>query len=155
MRPPPKHILCVDDDADTCAVMAALLNLSGYEVRFALTAAAGLQLARDEQFDLYLIDNYLPGESGLELCAQLCRLDPGTPVVFLSAAAFEKDRLEGIKAGALSYLTKPFAWGVLEETLVRLVDEGRENRRAEVAEQVGTIALPADRRAEEAEAGEP
>lgn len=118
-----KRILYVDDDQDSCDVLKALLELSDYEVVIALTAADALRLVQSFHFDLYLLDAHLPGESGFQLCEKICELAGHTPVVFLSAAAYEADRREGLKAGAVAYLTKPMDFEVLAATMGRLIDK--------------------------------
>jgi len=56
---------------------------------------------------LYMIDNWMPGTSGVDLCARLRKFDRQTPILFFSGAAYERDRREAMAAGAQSYLTKP------------------------------------------------
>ena len=59
-----------------------------------------LRLARAEHFDLYLIDNWMPGTSGVRLCEQLREFDQHTPVLFYSGAAYETDRERALASGA-------------------------------------------------------
>ena len=120
MPSPGRRILCVDDDHDTCELIAALLGRAGFEVRRASTAAEGLSLARSETFDLYLLDQGLPGWTGSELCRRIREFDTATPVVFFSGFAHESDRRRAFDAGALEYLVKPNDVGKLVETVTRL-----------------------------------
>src|SRR5689334_12801773 len=115
-----KRILVVDDDADTCEMMRVLLKILGYEAASVQTAAEALTVAASRQFDLYLTDAFLTDSSGLELCRQLKRLTPEVPVIFVSGAARESDQLEGIRAGAAMYLTKPIEIEELENALASL-----------------------------------
>ncbi len=117
----PNRILCVEDDEDTCQMMKALLRMWDYEVVLAKTAAEGFRLAQSEHFDLCLLDAGLPEESGFDLCLRICDLVGHTPVVFISGHAREADKLQGLKAGALAYLTKPVDCNLLEETMARLI----------------------------------
>jgi DNA-binding response OmpR family regulator len=119
----PNRILCVEDDVDSRQMMKVLLGMWNYEVVLAQTAADGFRQAQSERFDLCLLDTSLPDESGLDLCRHICELDGHAPVVFISGHAYEADKLRGLKAGALAYLTKPVDFDLLEETMARLIDE--------------------------------
>ena len=121
MPPHPRRVLCVDDDEDTCAMLYGLLGLVGCEVETAGTAAAALGLISRERFDLYLLDNWLPGGSGVEICRRIRRSDPSTPIVFYSGAGLDSEREEALAAGAQVYLVKPGDAAVLVETVRRLL----------------------------------
>jgi len=66
--------------------------------------------------DLVMLDNMLPGHSGIELCKAIRSLS-NVPILFLSAKGNTSDRIEGLKAGANDYLAKPFN---LEELMLRI-----------------------------------
>jgi DNA-binding response OmpR family regulator len=121
MPPHTKRILCVDDDADTCSMLTGLLGLVDCHAATAATAAEALELIARGRFDLYLLDNWLPGGSGVELCREIRRSDPSTPIVFYSGAALESEREEALRAGAQTYLVKPGDVAVLVETVRRLL----------------------------------
>jgi two-component system OmpR family response regulator len=84
MSPHSKHILCVDDDEDTCSMLTSLLGLVDCQATTAKTAAEALELIASGRFDLYLLDNWLLGGSGVELCREIRRSDPSIPIVFYS-----------------------------------------------------------------------
>ena len=67
----------------------------------------GLALASKKCFDLILLDNWMPGLGGIPLCKSIRLLDEQTPVLFVSAAAYESDQKEALTAGAQDYLIKP------------------------------------------------
>ena len=121
MPPHAKRILCVDDDEDTCKMLCGLLGLVGCHATTAGTAAEALELIARERFDLYLLDNWLPGRSGVELCREIRRSDASTPVVFYSGAALVSEREEALAAGAQAYLVKPGDVAALVETVRRLL----------------------------------
>jgi two-component system, OmpR family, phosphate regulon response regulator PhoB len=107
MPPDKKRVLCAEPSEDICDLVTLMLGRSGYEVVNARTIHDCLELARKEQFDLYMLDDdYIDGNS-IELCKQLRALTPETPILFFSTAAFERDRQRGLDAGAHAYLTKP------------------------------------------------
>lgn len=115
---PKKHILCVDDDPDTCYMLMHLLGREGYELRTVSTATEALALARSEHFDLYLLDNRLPDKDGITLCRALRALDSNHPVVFYSGAAYPTDHELATAAGATAYVNKP----AIEQLLATLKD---------------------------------
>lgn len=118
---PQKHVLCVDDDLDNCEIIAMALP----EIRFAFahTFADGKDLIRRGLFDLYLLDNWLPDGSGVDLCREIRKIDANTPVLFLSAAAYASDHEAAAEAGASAYLDKPYGLLQLEAMIARLIHE--------------------------------
>lgn len=121
MPPHSRRVLCVDDDEDTCAMLCGVLGLIDCRVTTATTAAEALELIARERFDLYLLDNWLPGGSGVGLCRDIRRSDPHTPIVFYSGAGLDSEREEALAAGAQVYLIKPGDSAVLVETVRRLL----------------------------------
>jgi DNA-binding response OmpR family regulator len=121
MPPHARRALCVDDDEDTCAMLCGLLGLIDCEVSTAATAAEALALIARSRFDLYLLDNWLPGGSGVELCREIRRSDPSTLIVFYSGAGLDSERKEALAAGAQAYLVKPGDVALLVETVRRLL----------------------------------
>lgn len=109
--------LClVEDDSGIRGLLTRRLEKEGYQVSGFASAEA--VLATGEEWELYLLDVMLEGEqTGLDLCREIRRRDPYTPVLLLSALADPSDRVEGLKGGADDYLGKPFE---MEELLLRL-----------------------------------
>ena len=121
MKPLAGRVLCVEDDPDTCTMLCALLDLAGCEVETAATFEEGVEKAAAGRFDLFVLDNWLPGGSGTELCRELRRRWPSTPVLFYSAAGYDTDREAALAAGAADYLVKPADVGRLVETVKGLL----------------------------------
>lgn len=120
------QILFVDDDEDTRIMIGTVLNLAGYQVTSVGTCREGLQVAQAEQFNLYLLDNWLPDGTGIDLCRQLRGFDSLTPIIFYSGAAYETDRQAALTAGAQAYLTKPAEMEELINLIVNLLVEDRQ-----------------------------
>ena len=107
MSPRVRRVLCAEPHEDTCSLITMLLVRQGHQVVSARTVADCLALVGRERFDLYMLDDdYIDGTS-IELCRQLRRLTPETPILFFSSRAFQRDRERGLEAGASAYLTKP------------------------------------------------
>jgi DNA-binding response OmpR family regulator len=86
------------------------LEAEGIEVLEAPDGAAGLELARREKPDAILLDVMMPGLDGWNVAEQLLS-DEGTsaiPIIFLTARADLRDRVRGMDAGGVDYITKPF-----------------------------------------------
>lgn len=124
MTTPQPRILCVDDHDDTCFFLSTLLGGSGYEVKHAANVGEALSVAREEHFDLFVLDSRYPDGSGVELCQQLRQVRPRTPVVFYSGASLAEDEARALGAGAEAYVVKPEIDGLL--TVVERVLRGQE-----------------------------
>jgi DNA-binding response OmpR family regulator len=88
-------------------MLTTLLNLALIEAKAVGTAAQALSSIQTERFDLYLLDARLPDLDGFELCRRLRAIDPHTPILFFSGAAYADDQQRGIEAGADAYVIKP------------------------------------------------
>jgi CheY-like chemotaxis protein len=119
---PPKRILCVDDDAETCEVLTVMLGVAGLAVVSAPGVAEALGLMEGERFGLFIIDSGLPGVSGLTLCEQIRAADGDTPIVIFSGYAHESEIEAGVRAGANAYIVKPDVWELVP-TVKRLLLE--------------------------------
>jgi two-component system, OmpR family, response regulator CpxR len=106
MTPKPR-ILFVEDDLDSLQVTYLFLTSQGFEVTCAHDASEGLRIAMEQNFDAYLLDNWLPEVAGPDLCRQLREFDPSTPVIFYSAADHTTDQKNAFEAGARCYVVKP------------------------------------------------
>jgi len=112
--------MCIDDHQDTSEMLKLLLSQEDYEVVTALTCEEALQLATDQEFDLYVMDRHLPDGSGLQLCQDLAKATPGVPCIFYSGDAYDIHRSEALAAGANDYVTKPDIDGLIESVRVLL-----------------------------------
>ena len=102
-------ILVVEDEPGIALGIEDSLRLEGHEVELIGDGAAAACRARQQQFDLILLDVMLPGKSGFEVCRELRRAGMRTPIVLLTARVLERDRILGLDLGANDYVTKPFS----------------------------------------------
>jgi DNA-binding response OmpR family regulator len=103
-------ILVIDDDELVSRTLQRALKMYGHQIMVANSGTEGLQLARRHQPDLFILDIMMPGVDGYQVCRQI-RGDPlltNLPVLFLTAKAKDEDKIEGFRAGADDYLSKPF-----------------------------------------------
>ena len=100
-------ILVVDDERTLVKGMKFNLENEGYEVECAYDGAAAVELARNEKFDLLILDVMMPEVDGLEACMRI-REFSNVPIIMLTAKSEDADKLMGFECGADDYLTKPF-----------------------------------------------
>ena len=126
------RVLYIEDHEDTRELVTLVLEQKSYEVVTGSTIQSGVDLAGSQDFDLYLLDSWLPDGSGLDLCRQIREFDKATPIVFYSAAAYEIDRDEALDSGAQAYLVKPSQPSELCSLVTSLIESHRRCRCAVV-----------------------
>jgi len=114
--PDASRILIVEDDTLIATMLRDSLNESGMIAEIAQDGVAMDMRMRTSNFDLVILDVMLPGESGLSLCRRL-RVTTNIPILMLTAADAEIDRIVGLEIGADDYVTKPFS---LRELIARI-----------------------------------
>lgn len=106
-------ILVIEDEPGIVDFLERGLHGHGFTVRSALDGVRGAEMALNEDVDLVVLDLMLPGRSGLEVLDDVRRTKPMLPVILLTALGEVEDRVRGLDAGAVDYLTKPFSLGEL------------------------------------------
>ena len=109
------QVLIVEDERPIARLIEMSLSRAGYACTVAGDGMQAADLAEQRSFDLALLDIMLPGLDGLELLDYLKPM--GVPVIFITARAAVRDRVEGLRRGADDYLVKPFD---IEELLARV-----------------------------------
>ncbi len=102
------HILIVDDHRETREAVRDYLRRHGYRVSIAAGADEARGRLDEAAIDVIVLDIMMPGEDGLSLCRSI-RAERRMPVIFLTAAVEEADRIAGLELGADDYLVKPFS----------------------------------------------
>lgn len=105
----PGLILVIEDEPGIVDFLERGLPAHGFEVISALDGANGLERGLSENVDVVVLDLMLPGRSGLDVLAELHDAKPGLPVIILTARGEVEQRVSGLDAGAMDYLTKPFS----------------------------------------------
>lgn len=116
------HLLIVEDDRESCELLRHLLSDWGLTVSHTIAGAVSNYLER--HFDLFMLDNWLPDGSGIELCREVRARFPDAPILFMSAAAQESTIDQATAAGADRYFVKPFDPYELKEAVKELLSEG-------------------------------
>jgi two-component system OmpR family response regulator len=105
---PTKKVLVIDDDKEITLLVSDYLAQHGYTVICAHHGHKLSQLLDAHSFDLVILDVMLPGKDGLTLCQEI-RQTQDMPILMLSAANTEADRVAGLELGADDYISKPFS----------------------------------------------
>ncbi len=135
-------VLVVDDEKNMRRSLQTVLEDEGYAARAIESAEDGLRLLGSEQFFMVITDARLGGMSGYDFLAKIRRQWPELPVLMITAYATPKLAVEAIKAGAIDYLSKPFAPEELLHAVLRCAERYqllRENAalRLQAGELVG------------------
>jgi DNA-binding response OmpR family regulator len=110
-------ILITEDDTRVSELIKRGLEEQGFTVEVAFDGLSGKKLALQNEYDLIITDIILPKIDGIELCREIRKNKPDTPVIMLTALGTTDDKVEGFDAGADDYLVKPFE---MRELLVRI-----------------------------------
>jgi two-component system OmpR family response regulator len=132
-----RHVLVIEDDAETAEQLVDCLKSSGYEVDLAVDGEDGLRRALAADYVVMTVDRMLPQIDGIEIIRRLREEGVLTPALILSALGEVDDRVRGLRAGGDDYLVKPFAFRemlarvealarrsgtVVKETMLRIGD---------------------------------
>jgi DNA-binding NtrC family response regulator len=130
----PARILIVDDDVETCRLIAELVAAPGRELHQCQTAAEAIELANRDTFDLVISDINLNGpESGLDVLKAFKHASPVSEVVLISGFGTLETAVQAVRAGAFDYISKPFNISEVRATVGRAL--ARDNKGAEAGAQ--------------------
>jgi len=139
------RVLVIEDEARLAAGLRRGLAAEGFAVDVALNGVDGLWLARENPYDVIVLDIMLPGVNGYKICQTLRTDGVWTPILMLTAKDGEWDQVEALDTGADDYLVKPFSFAVLVARLRSLLRRGAPERPAVLA--AGDLRLdPATKR---------
>lgn len=147
------RVLIVEDDARVSYWLSCKLQTAGHQCSLVDNGEAALNLVQNEAFDAMLVDRMLPGISGIELLRNL-QHGRHPPALVLSAVDQPNDRIEGLRAGALDYMGKPFDFTELLLRLESLARRGQSVRSADSLLQIGDLQIDRHQR-QVSRAGQP
>jgi len=126
-------ILIVEDEPNLRDGLVDLLSREGHLVEAVADGEAALDRGSDPSIELLLLDLMLPKLDGLEVCRRLRELRPHLLILMLTARGSEDEKVEGLKAGADDYVTKPFSF---KELVARIDALGRRTQSADLESQI-------------------
>jgi CheY-like chemotaxis protein len=118
------NILVVDDDLDTCQILALLLRAKGFQSQTAISGKEGLELLGSQEFDLVLLDVMMPDMDGWETYRQI-RMVSKIPVLFVTALQQGEDAVRALRIGAQDFVRKPFYQAELLERIEKSLANAR------------------------------
>ncbi len=122
------RVLVVEDEPTLARGLQTGLEAEGYAVDVASDGLDGLWFARENEYDVILLDIMLPGLNGYKVCQTLREEKDWTPILMLTAKDGEWDQIEAFDTGADDYVMKPFSFGVVLARMRSLVRRGVSER---------------------------
>lgn len=126
------RILIAEDEQQLSHVLSSAMTASGYQVDVANNGQEAVEQAKENAYDVIILDIMMPVKSGLEALKEIRASGNRTYIMMLTAMGEEDDKVTGLDAGADDYLTKPFS---LKELLARL----RSRQRRDDSYQVDVL----------------
>lgn len=122
-----RQILCVEDNEDSRELVKLALEIRfpHVHVSFAESIDEAKELTERNRYDLFILDNWLPGGSGIDFCRLLREVGAVVPILFYSAAAHDDSKADAMAAGATDYLVKPNDWDRLTQVVGYLLEGDR------------------------------
>ena len=111
------HLFYVEDDESLGFVTRDNLELQGYQITHCNDGQKAMELVKNQDFDLCILDVMLPKVDGFTIAREIRQRDQDVPIIFLTAKSLKEDKLHGLKLGADDYLTKPFS---IEELILKI-----------------------------------
>lgn len=111
------RILVAEDEASIRMPVLVNLELEGYQIAAAENGQQTIDLLKESSYDLLILDLMMPIKSGEDVLVEIRKSGNEIPVIIMSAKDSPEDRILGLKAGAIDYITKPF---IIEELLIRV-----------------------------------
>jgi two-component system response regulator HydG len=130
------HVLVVDDEQETCDLLALALGRHGFKVTVSTSARAALDLVAQEDVDVVLTDLGMPELSGLDLCERVAGTRPNVPVIVITGQGSLETAIGALRVGAYDFITKPVDPKLLYLSVTRalqhrrLIDEVKRLREA-------------------------
>lgn len=143
-----ESLLIIDDDVRLSQMLVDYLGAVGYQISCAPTGKAGLQLAKQQNWSLIILDLMLPDADGLDLCREL-RSHSQTaaiPILMLTARGDATDRIIGLELGADDYLPKPFEPRELKARIKAILRRGLRTQAHLPTLQFGRLEIDREAR---------
>ena len=135
------RILIVEDDTEAANYMAKAFREAGHVADHVADGLEGYARAREEAYDVLIIDRMLPKLDGLSLIGSLRAQNVHTPALILSALGQVDDRVKGLRAGGDDYLAKPYAFSELLARIEVLARRARPEQAEETVYRVNGLEL--------------
>lgn len=132
------NILLIEDETRVADFLRRGLSGEGWNVQHAPDGETGIEMVKQDRFDIVLLDLMLPGISGQDVCRKLRARKVHTPILMLSALDAVEEKIDGLKIGADDYLSKPFDF---DELIARIESLHRRANGYAEQDQIATLEI--------------
>jgi DNA-binding response OmpR family regulator len=136
-----EKILIIEDEERILMGLEDNLRIEGYQVSSATDGQKGFSMAKDQSFDLIILDIMLPKMNGFEVCKQLRQTGITTPILILTAKSQEVDKVLGLEIGADDYVTKPFSPRELIARVNAIIRRMKQNQQTTELYNFGDVDI--------------
>jgi two-component system, OmpR family, response regulator len=129
------RILLVEDDPNLSLVLQDYLEMLNYDITLCRNGKEGLQVFRNSQFQLCILDIMMPIMDGFMLAEEIKKINEEVPIVFLTAKSMKEDRIKGFHLGCDDYIIKPFSTEELSLRIQAILKRCAAQQKASAKEE--------------------
>ena len=122
-----KYILVVEDDYKSQLLLQQFLTSNGYKVDCANDGLEGIQMYKDRNYNLILLDIVMPNLDGFSMC-KMIRKESDVPIIFVTALSSESDQIKGFDLLCDDYIVKPFSYNLLIKRIEAVLRRSKEDK---------------------------
>ena len=122
-----KYILVVEDDYESQQLLQQFLTSNGYKVDCANDGLEGIQMYKDRNYNLILLDIVMPNLDGFSMC-KMIRKESDVPIIFVTALSSESDQIKGFDLLCDDYIVKPFSYNLLIKRIEAVLRRSKEDK---------------------------
>ena len=122
-----KYILVVEDDDKSQQLLQQFLTSNGYKVDCANDGLEGIQMYKDRNYNLILLDIVMPNLDGFSMC-KMIRKESDVPIIFVTALSSESDQIKGFDLLCDDYIVKPFSYNLLIKRIEAVLRRSKEDK---------------------------
>lgn len=122
-----KYILVVEDDYKSQQLLQQFLISNGYKVDCANDGLEGIQMYKDRNYNLILLDIVMPNLDGFSMC-KMIRKESDVPIIFVTALSSESDQIKGFDLLCDDYIVKPFSYNLLIKRIEAVLRRSKEDK---------------------------
>ena len=122
-----KYILVVEDDYKSQQLLQQFLTSNGYKVDCANDGLEGIQMYKDRNYNLILLDIVMPNLDGFSMC-KMIRKESYVPIIFVTALSSESDQIKGFDLLCDDYIVKPFSYNLLIKRIEAVLRRSKEDK---------------------------
>ena len=122
-----KYILVVEDDYKSQQLLQQFLTSNGYKVDCANDGLEGIQMYKDRNYNLILLDIVMPNLDGFSMCKMISN-ESDVPIIFVTALSSESDQIKGFDLLCDDYIVKPFSYNLLIKRIEAVLRRSKEDK---------------------------